>query len=284
MAQRWPRTGKVAGSRQHGRIGSRSIDDAPRVNRARKVAPAVTLAAMRSAGQRVTRPQPKPAPRRKGKAGGAGEDQFSAGRLAGYYLRLCHNPLRDLQRWMDEDKKRPGGLERRFETTQNAKGHKFDVKRQFRGSAGGLRRDALPGLQGWLDAHRREGRGVHGVPAGSRAGDGGHDALRQVSAAGRERPGLAVEGTGADSGVKGDQAAIRGLYAAKIEATRRSLPAHEVDAAIRALLDAQSAAVRAVANRRHVGAATTRQRREAARRGYREALRQPHAQPRPRLP
>jgi hypothetical protein len=40
--------------------------------------------------------------------------------------------------------------------------------------------------------------------------------------------------------------------------------------------------VRAVANRQHVGAATTRQRREAARRGYRGALRQSHAQPVPR--
>jgi hypothetical protein len=55
-------------------------------------------------------------------------------------------------------------------------------------------------------------------------------------------------------------AVILSLYGAKIEATRRSLPAREVGAAIRALMDEQRAAMKALAERRH-GAAAARQER-----------------------
>lgn len=56
-------------------------------------------------------------------------------------------------------------------------------------------------------------------------------------------------------------AAIQALYGAKIEATRRSLPAREIAAAVRAILAEQSAAFRALAERRHAAMRAARERR-----------------------
>jgi len=48
----------------------------------------------------------------------------------------------------------------------------------------------------------------------------------------------------------GSRSVIRSLYAAKIEIMRRSLPRHEIAAAIRALRDEQHAAMRALTTRK----------------------------------
>jgi hypothetical protein len=65
-----------------------------------------------------------------------------------------------------------------------------------------------------------------------------------------------------DSSFESGQEAIRALYGAKIEATRRNLPKREAAAAVRALLDEQGAAFRELAERQQ---AESRARRELAR-------------------
>jgi hypothetical protein len=62
---------------------------------------------------------------------------------------------------------------------------------------------------------------------------------------------------------------IVALYGAKIELTRRSLPAREVSAAVRAILAEQSAAFRELAQRRFAAMRAARERRQASR--YAEA-------------
>ena len=58
---------------------------------------------------------------------------------------------------------------------------------------------------------------------------------------------------------------ILAFYGAKIEATRRSLPAREISAAVRAILAEQSAAFRALAERRFAAMRTAREKRLALR-------------------
>jgi hypothetical protein len=65
-----------------------------------------------------------------------------------------------------------------------------------------------------------------------------------------------------DLSFESGQEAIRALYGAKIEATRRNLPKREAAAAVRALLDEQGAAFRELAERQQ---AESRARRELAR-------------------
>jgi len=61
------------------------------------------------------------------------------------------------------------------------------------------------------------------------------------------------------------QALLHAFYGAKIEATRRSLPAREISAAVRAILAEQSAAFRALAERRFAAMRTAREKRLALR-------------------
>ena len=60
-------------------------------------------------------------------------------------------------------------------------------------------------------------------------------------------------------------AVILALYGAKIELTRRSLPAREISAAVRAILAEQAAAFRELAERRHAAMRAARERRQALR-------------------
>ncbi len=60
-------------------------------------------------------------------------------------------------------------------------------------------------------------------------------------------------------------AVILALYGAKIELTRRSLPAREINAAVRAILADQSAAFRELAQRRFAAMRAARERRQSLR-------------------
>jgi hypothetical protein len=66
-----------------------------------------------------------------------------------------------------------------------------------------------------------------------------------------------------DSPVKGEQAALSAMYRAKIEVARRSLPAHEIAAAIYALVREMGAAMKALTDRRSAARAA----KAAARKG-----------------
>jgi len=76
---------------------------------------------------------------------------------------------------------------------------------------------------------------------------------------------------------------LLGLYAAKIEACRRSLPRREIGAAVRAIIVERSAALRAVAERRKSARLAWRERIAAARFGERLARQNARAPPRPEL-
>jgi len=284
------------------------------------------------AARSVTVPRP-PQPRRRRRIGGEGGAspidavaRVSASALIVDYIALCHDPMKDLRRWLAEDRQQrgmmapedglrqagqpmpPEGLRRagrQFEATPVREGHQHanDAAQCFIANADRLCRQPLSKLQSGLDAHGNRGWSVDGVPARSTTGAERYAGLRSVSAeAGRgTRPDIAARGatsglsagrggvssgrggkslTGlprVDSG--GEQEAIQGLFAAKIEATRRSLPAHAVSAAIRALLDEQSAAMRAVTIRRQAAKGAARQGRAAARYSDRQA----RGPPRPRV-
>ena len=63
--------------------------------------------AFKAAARVTQRPAPKLRRSRKARRGGGTRARsFTTAALAEDYLRLCRDPLRDLQRWMDEDKKR----------------------------------------------------------------------------------------------------------------------------------------------------------------------------------
>lgn len=73
--------------------------------------------------------------------------------------------------------------------------------------------------------------------------------------------------------MRGERSALIALYAAKIEATRRSVPPRERMAAIRALIEERRACMRAVTERRQMIIRTTRERRDAERHSERQAQR-----------
>lgn len=109
--------------------------------------------------------------------------------------------------------------------------------------------------------------------ARARAGPGRYDVLRLVRTprdAGNDRRAASVTGHGSStapelSHLGAERSAIRSLYAAKIEIMRRSLPRHEIAAAIRALRDEQRAATRALTVRKQSTLRAWRERRDAER-------------------
>ncbi len=182
------------------------------------------------------------------------------------YLALCRHPLKDLKRWLAEDKKKAGGIGRRYQSTATKeRNHACNATQTQLADAHGLRRQSLPDVRVRLDADGQGGRNGDCVFARSRAGIGRYDELRQVR---EERTGLASHRANdaafaPDTSLQGMRAVILALYGAKIELTRRSLPASEVSAAVRAILAEQSAAFRELAGRRFAAMRAARERRQA---------------------
>ena len=254
----------------------------------------------------VPRDWPKPGKRvRKGSGDARGMARFTAKNLADDYVTLCKSPTKDLTRWLAEDPRRPTGRRRQFQSTTNKTEDHDQIANQTRNEkTQGLRGDTLPPVRGGMDAPGERGWRAHGVLARSRTRFGRYDALRQVRG---ERPAVAAgakhhaisiharpradpgrydvlrlaraEPVGVDAGSSGAspldlpflgaRSAIRSLYEAKIEITRRSLPRHEIAAAVRALRDEQHAAVRALTAQKQSTLRAWRERLDAERFGDR---------------
>jgi len=218
----------------------------------------------------TTRPAPTPRRGRKARRGGGqGARRFTTGALAGDYLRLCRDPLRDLQRWMDEDLRRGrAGRGAQLITRRGDDAAKDTTPAQsYLVNTQGLRGQPLHELQGRLDAHGDDGRHTHGLSARPRAGLAGYDGLQQVRA--DERAGVDLsratgEAAADTSFTFGDElAAVSSIYAAKIAAVRRTLNPRDIAAAVRALRNEQAGAVRAVMQRWSAAKRAATERRQA---------------------
>ena len=213
-----------------------------------------------------------PAPRKRRKKGRSDGDRFTSRKLATDYVNLCQHPIGDLRRWLAEDKKRAGGQGPADRGNNNKRGTTRDwaynaTKTAPLAYADGLCRDSLQLLRGGLDAHR-QGRGqADNLFARSRAGSGRYDALRPVRTEADAARLAPRDGDRAapDLSFGAERDAIRALYGAKIEATRRSLPRGQVADAIRAIIDEQRAALRAVTLRRILAKTPRRERRATGR-------------------
>ena len=145
----------------------------------------------RAAARSVLR-RPAPTPRRGRKvrrSGGQGARSFTTGALAEDYLRLCRDPLRDLQRWMDEDKKRGRvgrGVQLITRRGEDAAKNTTPAA-DYLAHADRLRREPLHELQGRLDTDRAGGRSTRSVPGRQRACARRYDGLQQVQGAERSR-------------------------------------------------------------------------------------------------
>jgi hypothetical protein len=228
---------------------------------------------MRRAAKRLTRPAPSaPKPRKRVRKGGDGKGgaRFATQNLADNYLNLCHHPLKDLRRWLAEDKKRAGSIGRGNPSLTTKGGdHAAHSKgaSALVATAERLRRQPLPEMRGGLDAYGSRRRGVDGVSARSRTGVGRYDRLRSLrgeadglAPAERNTPdasgfaqgappdrsgGVAAEAVSCDA----EAAAISAEFAAKIEGFRRRLRPWEISAAIRAAREDRDVALKGVRDR-----------------------------------
>ena len=216
----------------------------------------------------MTKPAaPKPRRGRKARRGGGSTARsFTTGALAEDYLRLCRDPLRDLQRWMDEDKKRGrAGRGVQLITRRGDDAAKDTTRAEnYLVNAQRLRGQPLHELQGRLDADRRGGRSHHGLPARPRAGVSRYDGLRQVRAEGSAGSDLsrstddAAAGASFRLGIELD--AVSDFYAAKIAAVRHGISPRDIAGAVRAIRNEQAGAVRAVLEKWNTGRAMTKKR------------------------
>ena len=212
----------------------------PRTSSA-KASGAAPRPSFKAAARGVTK-RPAPTRRRGRKARQGGEARgrsFTTGALAEDYLRLCRDPLRDLQRWMDEDKKRKGAGHRAQPITKRGDDAGKDTTRTENHlvNAQGLRGEPLHELQGRMDAHGDDGRRLDGLSARPRASASRYDGLRQVRAEGRAGDGLGrSSGDAAELFALGSElAAVSSYYAAKIVAVRRGFTPRDIAAAVRAI-------------------------------------------------
>jgi hypothetical protein len=186
---------------------------------------------------------------------------FTTGALAEDYLRLCRDPMRDLQRWMDEDKKK-GSAGRDVQLTTRREDHaQTTTTANTLAQIGGLRSQPLHAVQGRLDADRAERRRADGLLARPRAGAGRYDGLQSVRADAGAAAGLTDSGGEAAAGASFrlgiELDAVSSYYAAKIAAVKRGLSPRDIAGAVRAILDEQAGAVRAVLEKWNAARAMT---------------------------
>jgi hypothetical protein len=182
--------------------------------------------------------------------------ELSARALVASYLKLCRDPVKDLERWAAEDRR--SKTRRSTEPTTTTKGGKH-VRAETRqkdavARAVGIRAKPLHELRGGVDPARKDGRVSGCLPARSRSGSTGDGELRPVRAEG----GRDALSTGAFASVKADIAAAFGVeraaivmfYAARLEAVRRGATPATIAAAIRVIVNERLVALRNLANRR----------------------------------
>jgi hypothetical protein len=240
--------------------------------RAKPRADKVTFQAAAREATEPEKPEPARTPHKRRKAGGEG-DQYRARKIVADYLGLCHDPTKDLPRWLREDKRYAGGPHSLSLPIMTGEGKSDAAKTTatpFVAHADRLRGQPLQKLCGGLDENW-EGRGrVDNLLARPRAGPSRYDELRPLrgQAGGIETRGSEERGTS----LKGLSAALRAFYGAKIEAVRQSVPTSERAAAMRALCDDRAVALRVLAQMRAASAAAIK-RRQIVRRSARTAER-----------
>ena len=206
-----------------------------------------------------------PRPKRRGNRGGGGH-RLTTAALADSYLKLCHDPCKDLHRWIAEDKKRPGLRQRAPPPAQETR-HEITTLRatSFVEDARRLCGRALHQVQGRLDTHGNQGRIVDDLSARSRAGAERHDTLRSLRAEGRgDLADVRDDASNASGEFASELGALSGYFAARRAAIRRSSNPGDVAAALRALQNEQTLATRAVIEQWMTASRNTAQRRQAS--------------------
>jgi hypothetical protein len=152
------------------------------------------------------------------------------------YLDLCHDPLKNIERWIEINKKRRSA-------------HAPVSSHSPPDRSYGLRDDPLQAMQGGVDTYDRERRQGDHLSSQSGAGAAQPYELRPVQAEGGGLSGqvaAAADLAGPDSELSN----IRTYYKGLIAAARTSLSPAEAAAAVRRLLDEEIVAVRAANARR----------------------------------
>jgi hypothetical protein len=211
---------------------------------------------------RAATEQPKPAVKLKRRTRrGGGARSLNAGTIAADYLKLCRDPARDIRRWIEEDRRNKKGSGRSLISKTKGGSDVYSKSRQADAVARAvrIRQKPLHEVRSGMDT-AGERRPLAGrLSAGSRSsvrGDGKLRSLRgEGGTAGLDRS-QAVAASSAlmgevASAFKAERAGLVSFYAARIEAVRRGATPAAIAAAIRALVQERSVALREMANRRH---------------------------------
>lgn len=201
----------------------------------------------RHVAREVTDHSHEHAARAKRQTGGERGYRLTTALLADSYIRLCHDPLKYLNRWIAET-----AFSAPYTKTSLYQEAAHGIQRASVMEDGrGIRGDPLHQMQGGLDADRR-GRFDHVLPSRPAAGADGHDGLRPVSAERRDRLESAQSSCIGDEAVadfSSEFAAVRSEFASRMAAARQSLSPQEAAALIRRLCDEQALAMRTITER-----------------------------------
>lgn len=162
------------------------------------------------------------------------------------YLDLCHNPMKDLRRWIEVRDRRQGRAGQGLRCLIVKGGFHADAQRTTAvvAKAGGVCGESLPELQGRMGAGGERGRADR-VQARWRAGLDRDDKVQRLRPEGR-----CLDAAGCSYEAEAD--AINAVFAAKLAGLRRRLRSWEIPAAAKAIGDERQAALRALGERRQV--------------------------------
>lgn len=183
--------------------------------------------------------------------GGADSLRLSVSQLTADYIALCHNPMAQLSRWLDEPRPKSfsGSVVR---ISERGKHHdQSQSTSEPMGNTNRLRAHPLHQVQGGLDALRRGGS-RHSLSARSRAGVAQYDELRSVRAEGQQAGLVGSNVAESPPDFSSEFAAVQSQFASRIAAARVSLSSRDAAATIRRLLDEQTIAMRAVSERQQL--------------------------------
>jgi hypothetical protein len=185
-------------------------------------------AAFRAAAREVTAPRPGQVSRAKGGGDSASPTPLlTTGAIADSFIKLCQNPLVDLQRWFQEQPNKVA------DDSAPSTGRMSDQVQSAPLATAGFRDHALHELQGRVDAHGGDGKNSDRLSSESRTGSFGDDGLRPVRVEGEGSAGPTVEEFGGLDGLASELAAINGEFRTRLAAARSQGVPIEVVRAIR---------------------------------------------------
>jgi hypothetical protein len=147
----------------------------------------------------ITAPAQKPVPKKVTKRGGGDARRFATDWIVEDYLALCRDPLSDLQRWLDEDRKKPSIHRLPPEVSHARHDAATHVAQRFCP-------DALHEVSGRIRANVDGGANVSDVSGRSGDGLSEHCQLQQVQGERGVRRGL--PGGGTDPPPQGEHPAL----------------------------------------------------------------------------